>query len=427
MGEIQARNLKLRILHILQNYYPSKGGTQLLFQSISERLVKNYSDQVDIATTDSMYDPGSTLYQKLNFNDTVNGVVIHRFSYDRFWRIITKSISKVLIKLKLGKPKFIQDRLLVPRSKSMKDFITNFHADVVCASSSNYLYMNYATDRFNSSNPKPFVFMGAIHFDDEKDTHIPQWVLNNIINSDLYIANTNYEAERLVKLGVPHDTIRVVGCGVDSNQYNQYDKLQCKVELGIPKDVKVIGYIGRFAPNKDIILLLEAFVELDENAFLILAGASNAYLSIVLDYIGKLDNSISDRIKVVVDFDESQKSKLFTATDIFVSPSYSESFGIVFLEAWVSKLPVIGANIGAIASVIDHGKNGLLFEPRNKKSLIENINTYLSNDSLRIIHGEAGMRKTLTHYTWDIIASKYRDIYIEAIEIFNKKCADLQA
>jgi len=47
----------MKIVHVVLNYYPSKGGTQWLFQNISERLVKHYNDEVTVLTVDSYYGP----------------------------------------------------------------------------------------------------------------------------------------------------------------------------------------------------------------------------------------------------------------------------------------------------------------------------------------------------------------------------------
>jgi glycosyltransferase involved in cell wall biosynthesis len=402
------------------------GGTQLLFKSISEKLHHNYGDEVTVVTTNSLYDPGSIAFEELKPSEKISGIDVQRFSFNRRKQKVLRLVKKVFVKAGFSIPASLNQLMRVPYSKKMKSYIDNCHADVVCASSAHYLYMDYATYRMKLDNPKPFVFMGALHFDDDSKTDIPDWVIENIKQADLYIANTAYEKSRLVMLGIPKENIRVVGCGVDIAGYQLFNKLKSRTDLNLPQDAHVIGYVGRFAASKDVILLIDAFSELNlNNTYLLLAGASNSYLDIIKKHIKKIPAPISQRIIFKLDFTEEEKLSLFAAMDLFVSPSYSESFGIVFLEAWASKLSVIGANIGAIASVIEHQKDGLLFEPKNKESLKQAIHTYILDDELRHKHANNGLQKVMNQYTWNIIASKYREIYEEAIEIFNKKCADL--
>lgn len=418
----------LKILHVLQNYEPSKGGTQLLFKSVSEKLNKKFGDKVTIATTNSMYDPGAQLFKALESYSFIEGIHVNRFGFIRIKRRLLLLLKYVLDKLNIALPKSLQDALRVPQSKAMMSFINDFQADLVCASSSNYVYMDYASYRFKLPRPKPFVFMGAVHFDEEKPPQLPQFILENINASDLYIANTSFEKNMLSKLGVDTNKIRVVGCGVDLGDDIHTNKNSAREALALPVEATVIGYIGRFAPSKDVMLLIDAFVDLDlANTYLLLAGASNTYLDEIRKKIALLPRDTAAKVILIPDFKEDEKRTVFKSLDVFVSPSFSESFGIVFLESWACKVPVIGSDIGAIASVIEHNRDGLLFKPRDKDALKQALLIYLNDEALRIAHAEAGLKKVKESYTWDIIAAKYRVIYMEAIDLFNKKCADLQA
>lgn len=414
----------MKVLHVLQNYEPSKGGTQLLFKEVSERLHHQFGDVVKVATTNSLYDPGQPVRICLNSFENINGIEVNRFAYQFRRRKVLRLIIKMLFWLGIKQPSILNELVRVPRSRLMKSYIETCDSDVIAASTAYYTYMDYATYRFSLPNPKPFVFMGAIHFDEEP-IQLPQRILDNIKASDLYIANTTFEKNALIQLGVEANKIRVVGCGVDLHNQIQVDKASAKHSLGIPKNATVVGYIGRFAASKDVLLLIKAFAELNlPNTYLLLAGASNRYLDEIRKSVEALPHDIATRVIFQLDFKESDKHTMFNSLDVFVSPSYSESFGIVFLEAWASNVPVIGANIGAIASVISHYQDGLLFKPRDIKALKEVLLVYLNNEAMRTAHAAAGLSKVKESYTWDIIATKYREIYLEAIDIFNTKCAD---
>ncbi len=102
-------------------------------------------------------------------------------------------------------------------------------------------------------------------------------------------------------------------------------------------------------------------------------------------------------------------------------PSKEESFGIVFLEAWSFSKPVVGANIGAIASLIEDGTDGLLFEPDNPESLAEKLTLLINSEQLRNELGNNGHKKFSEQYTWDVVAKKFRDVYQSAITKFKQR------
>src|SRR5207237_6216955 len=87
-------------------------------------------------------------------------------------------------------------------------------------------------------------------------------------------------------------------------------------------------------------------------------------------------NKLNLPVVLLENFEDNLKPVLFNALDVFVLASKGESFGIVFLEAWACKKPVIGIRTGAIASVITEGADGLLFDKENIDELADKI-TYL--------------------------------------------------
>ena len=102
------------------------------------------------------------------------------------------------------------------------------------------------------------------------------------------------------------------------------------------------------------------------------------------------------------------------AGDVLVFPSSQESFGIVFVEAWACRKPVIGLRSGAIPSIVTDGLDGLLATPGNVAELANAIGELLANPVRRAEMGQAGYDKMCRRYTWDIVAGKFRDVYLKA-------------
>ncbi len=409
----------MKIVHVVLNYYPSIGGTQWLFQNISERLVKNYGDDVTVLTIDSFYASEKKKYKKILLpKESYNGVYIERFPFIRYHLPLFRLINRITNRIFHYRFEWVIEKLYGPLSVSLKKRLNSTEADVVCGSSSAYSFMNYPLRR--KSNRKPFVFMGAIHFVAQNNqTDITQKKLAAIQQSEMYIANTQFEKDRLIALKVPAENIAVIGCGVDIDNFGYDANLNLRKELHIDDNDMVFGFVGRQEPVKSLDILIKAFVMLSAqytNAKLVIAGADSWYTSELKKMIHTTE--CANNIFLLSNINEQQKIHLLQSIDIFVSASASESFGIVFIEAWACKKPVIGANVGAINCVIDDEVNGLLFNPFDANDLSDKMKFLIQQKDTRNAMGERGYKKVQQQYTWDIITEKYRNTYKQAIEKF---------
>ena len=80
----------------------------------------------------------------------------------------------------------------------------------------------------------------------------------------------------------------------------------------------------------------------------------------------------------------------FAALDVFAMPSRTDSFGIVFLEAWANGLPVVAAAAGGVAEVVDHGETGLLVPFGDVQALADALGRLLADRDTARRLGEAG-------------------------------------
>ncbi|HNE93394.1 MAG TPA: glycosyltransferase family 4 protein, partial [Chitinophagaceae bacterium] len=241
--------------------------------------------------------------------------------------------------------------------------------------------------------------------------------------SEYYLCNTAYEKNRLTALGVNQENIVITGCPVNITQYENAKGHEVRKQLNLSSNDVLIGYIGRLEATKSIPVLINAFeaaFQKNNQLHLVIAGFETAYLKQLKQIVAKLDANIQCKISFLISISENEKANLFQAIDVLVLPSTNESFGIVFLEAWACKKPVIGTAIGAVSSVISNGTDGLLMQPYNTIDLTEKI-LQLSNDkNLREFMGANGYNKVIQNYTWEIVTKKFRDTYVAAIEKFKK-------
>ncbi|UZQ49328.1 glycosyltransferase [Clostridium kluyveri] len=99
--------------------------------------------------------------------------------------------------------------------------------------------------------------------------------------------------------------------------------------------------------------------------------------------------------------------------DVFSLPSWQEGFGIVYIEAMNSGIPVIGVRGQGIEDVIEDKKNGFLVEPHQVEDLVFTIDYILSHKSEARIIGQNGKNTVLKEFTWLRNAQKTIDIYNE--------------
>jgi glycosyltransferase involved in cell wall biosynthesis len=84
------------------------------------------------------------------------------------------------------------------------------------------------------------------------------------------------------------------------------------------------------------------------------------------------------------------KYDIFSACDVFAMPSISDAFGLVYLEAWASKKPVIGAKDTAAEDIIRDGHDGFLVEYGNVQQLEEKLLLLYEKETLREQMGSEG-------------------------------------
>lgn len=106
---------------------------------------------------------------------------------------------------------------------------------------------------------------------------------------------------------------------------------------------------------------------------------------------------------------------------ILVLPSRSEAMGRVLLEAMAAGKPRIGSDIDGIPNVINHGVDGLLFEPENIEDLANKLDLLMSNSALRKKLGRAGETRAKTEFTEEVYIKDIIDFYNEIIDSLSIK------
>ncbi len=409
----------MKVLHVVQGYYPAIGGTEVLVQRISEEIVQQFHDQVSVFTTNCYNGEGfwKTSEKRITINEeSINGVYVRRFKVLSHISALLRPIQRVWYRLKLPGHDWARTVFGGPIIPTLISSIENSDADIVMASSFPLLHMYYAFKGAKKSR-KPIVLHGGLHPED-KWGFDRAWIYHLIQNCDHYIANTEFEKKYLVnERGIDQEKITVVGAGVDIELFGNIDSAKAREKLGLPLEVPIIGFIGQIGSHKGVDTLLQAMQIIwkkNPEIILLIAGARTSFAPTIEKFF--TNSLIRERTILLYNFDNQLKPYLFNAIDIFTYPSGFESFGIAFLEAWSAKKPVIGCPRGAIPYVVDSGKDGLLVEYKNPTDLAAAIQILLENKNWAKEMGENGYKKVEHRYTWKIIAQRFHDIYSQIVK-----------
>lgn len=408
----------MKILNVTQGYFPAIGGTELMMQRVSEELVRQFGDEVTVFTTncysgDAFYTPG--LPRMATGWEEINGVKVRRFP-------VLSWISKLFYPFRpsprthplLGN-QYLRALYNGPIIPGLTQAIRNSEFDVIVASSFPLLHMFTALSVARKMG-RPCVLMGGLHPQDTWGFQRPM-IYRAIQKADHYIAYTEFEADYVTQKGASPEKVTVIGVGVDLQPFERTSPKEAKQRLGL-NEAHVVGFIGQIAGHKGVDTLLQAMPiiwEVVPGAKLLIAGAKTLFSEYLAQEISLLPKADQEKIILHYNFLNEEKPWLFAAADIIAYPSGFESFGIVFLEAWAVKKPVVGCKRGAVPWVIDAGRDGLLVDFQNETMLAEAIILLMKNPQWARSLGQAGYQKVVSRYNWPEIARRFRRVYVQAI------------
>lgn len=233
------------------------------------------------------------------------------------------------------------------------------------------------------------------------------------------IANTDAEAASLVGLyDACPDNVAVVMPGVDLYNFTPNRK-DARKHLGIDPKKLVISFVGRIQPHKGPEVLIRAIQEMMTHnpefrvdlLVLITGGVSGVKnnedirLRELVNWL-KLD----DVIKFLEPISRDKLPDLYRSSDLVCVPSYSESFGLVALEAQACGTPVVASAVGGLRTAVADGISGVLVDGHNPRAWSSVIARLLMEPQRRILLS-MGAVEHASHFGWDRTARGTLDVY----------------
>jgi len=361
------------------------GGTEIAAYNLAVNIAKKH--EVDIFTT--------SMNSKDSF-ESLNNIKIYRYG------TILKIASANLTSGILYKP-------------------LNYELDIAHAHY-NIPYSDYSALRYAKKKNIPFVVTYHNDAPESGGLFIRNWanktysrtLLKRVLNgADTIIATSNSYINESMFLGDYRDKIKVIPNGINLKEFeNPLSSVECRSKLGLPMDKKIILFFGNIVSYKGPHILLKSIKLLKNqiNDFIVVFAGRGGMQEELVKMAEKL--GIEENIRFTGYVDDALKPLYFKSADIFCLPSITiaEAFGIVNLEAMASGIPIVSTRLGGIPDVVEDGKNGLLAEPGDEKSLAKALTYLMENGDAAEKMGNYGNKK-VKDYSWEKIAEKTEKIY----------------
>jgi phosphatidyl-myo-inositol dimannoside synthase len=415
----------MKILFVIQHYYPFIGGSETQARLIAHELAKKHEIHVAAVNFD----------QKDNLTCDFPSWLTHRFQFAGLYgnllapdyfshldgKVVVHSLTPTLAERLRMLPIVIRSLPLLQRYtyhllnsfgyqffkpvflpkliKLMQD-VNVVHA----IGASNYLL--WAAQTAAQKSGIPCICTPCIHpgqYGDDKSS------IEFYKQCQGVIALSEYERQQQISFGVPAEKLHVIGIAPDLPHVAYANNFRKTYGL---VDNPIILFIGRMEAYKGVKAILKAthqvWQSIPEANFIFIGPGSEESQ----EWFDKADNRIHYFGKV----DHQEKADALAASDIFCMPSLFESFGGVYVEAWSYGKPVIGGIAPAIRELIEGNDVGLCVD-HEPSSISEAIITLLQNPELSQYFGNRGKELVNRKYSVKSVTRFRESLYEQTVNL----------
>jgi glycosyltransferase involved in cell wall biosynthesis len=411
----------MRVAHFVQRYPPALGGSEAYFARLSRHLAAA-GHRISVFTTTALdleafwSRSGRRLSPGITSED---GIEVRRYSPDwcfRGRRFLLKALSLL--------PQRTWQLLTMPCNPIAPEMWRDagqidLPFDLVHATAFPYGCVLASALRLARRLRVPFLVTPFLHLGDPDNPRdrSRRAYLSPALTSVLHAAacifvQTDVERDELLGYGLPAEKLVLQGLGVDAGHCTGGDRKRVRQAWGVASDEIVVGHLANNSLEKgtvDLLLAAKAAWRQGCRFRLVLAGPEMPnFRRFWTDYRPK---GCVTRLGVL---DESGKRDFFAGVDVFAMPSRSDSFGLVFLEAWANGLPNLAYRAGGVPGVIRHGEDGLLVRCGDVQGLADALRQLVQDGALREKLGQAGRARLPSDFCWkdklELVQAVYRQM-----------------
>ncbi len=194
-----------------------------------------------------------------------------------------------------------------------------------------------------------------------------------------------------------------IPAGINLEKFNLKDRVEARRRLSLPVDQRIVTFVGRFEPEKNLTGIVKAFKTVSAkhgDAMLVLCG-SGSLAPVLRDEAGRRDG----RIRMIDSLPQEWLSWLLSASDLVIIASTHEGLPTVALESIAVGTPVVGTRVGILPELIQPGRNGLLVGER------DDLPDAMEKALYRMEWDKSTCRATAEPYGWDNVGRSITEVY----------------
>ena len=242
--------------------------------------------------------------------------------------------------------------------------------------------------------------------------------------ADRLVANTDEEARQLSGLyGADPARIWTVNPGVDLSVFRPGPPQEARRRLGLPGDGRVVVFAGRVQPLKAPDVALRAAAVLVRNDPALAGSLTVAFIGgpsgtgrADPDQLTELANAlgIAGLVRLEPPCPQAELADWYRAATVVMVPSYSESFGLVAVEAQACGTPVIAASVGGLRTAVQDGVSGILVSGHDPARYAEALGGLFASPGLRDRLARGAVEHA-SRFGWGVTVDRLLTVYAGAI------------
>ena len=225
---------------------------------------------------------------------------------------------------------------------------------------------------------------------------------------DRILATCHDEVDELRAMGVRHDRVSVVPCGVDTSVFTPADPRPATA-------TPTLLALGRLVERKGVDDVVTALSELPGVELVVAGGGETDDIDVARLRARAERLGCAERVRFLGPVDRHEVPAVLADCDVVVCVPWYEPFGIVPLEAMACGRPVVGSDVGGLKDTVVPGVTGERVQPRRPDELAKVLAGLLADVDRRAAYGRAGVERVERLYRWEHVASRTEQVYDDVV------------